>query len=55
MLWLDSNYPTNGDASTPELLVCATTSGQPNQAKTTSPNASVTFSNTKFGDLDSTF
>ena len=38
MLWLDSNYPTNGNASTPELLVCATISGQPNQVETSTPN-----------------
>ncbi|KAJ3563981.1 hypothetical protein NP233_g8593 [Leucocoprinus birnbaumii] len=57
MLWLDSNYPTNGDASKPGIArgTCPTSSGQPGQVESESPNASVTFSNIKFGDLDSTY
>jgi len=57
MLWLDSDYPTNKDASAPGVArgTCATTSGVPAQIESQSPNAYVTFSNIKFGDLGSTF
>ncbi|KAG8746927.1 Exoglucanase 1 [Ceratobasidium sp. 414] len=57
MLWLDSNYPTTGSASTPGIArgACATTSGVPSDVETNSPNASVTYSNIRFGDLNSTY
>ena len=57
MLWLDSDYPTNKDASTPGVSrgTCATTSGVPADIESQSPNSSVTFSNIKFGDIGSTF
>ena len=57
MLWLDSNYPTDADASKPGISrgPCATTSGVPTDVESKSPNASVIFSNIKFGDLGSTF
>ncbi|KAF8708962.1 glycosyl hydrolase 7 (cellulase C) family, partial [Rhizoctonia solani] len=57
MLWLDSNYPTDRPASQPGVArgSCATTSGVPKDVETNSPNASVTFSNIKFGDLGSTY
>jgi len=57
MLWLDSDYPTSGDPSTPGIArgTCATTSGQPTQVESQSPNAQVTYSNIKFGPIGSTF
>ncbi|CAE6384801.1 unnamed protein product [Rhizoctonia solani] len=57
MLWLDSNYPTDRPASQPGVArgTCATTSGVPKDVETNSPNASVTYSNIKFGDIGSTY
>ncbi|CAE7231248.1 unnamed protein product [Rhizoctonia solani] len=57
MLWLDSNYPTSGSASTPGIArgTCATTSGVPSDIEKNSPNASVTYSNIRFGDIGSTY
>ena len=57
MLWLDSDYPADGDASSPGVSrgPCATTSGVPTDVESKSPGASVIFSNIKFGDLGSTF
>lgn len=57
MLWLDSDYPTDADASKPGIArgTCATTSGSPSDIENNSPNASVVYSNIRFGDLDSTY
>ncbi|CCO33072.1 glycosyl hydrolase family 7 protein [Rhizoctonia solani AG-1 IB] len=57
MLWLDSNYPTSGNPATPGIArgTCATTSGVPKDVETNSPNASVTYSNIRFGDIGSTY
>ncbi|KAG6809595.1 hypothetical protein H0H92_015615 [Tricholoma furcatifolium] len=57
MLWLDSDYPTNTSASTPGVArgTCATTSGVPATIEADSPNSSVTYSNIRFGDLNSTY
>jgi len=57
MLWLDSNYPANGDANKPGIArgTCATTSGKPSDVESQYPNSSVTFSNIKWGDLNTTF
>jgi cellulose 1,4-beta-cellobiosidase len=57
MLWLDSSYPTTASASTPGIArgTCDTTSGKPTDVEANSPNASVTFSNIRFGDIGSTF
>jgi len=57
MLWLDSNYPVSGDPSKPGIArgTCATTSGKPSDVESQYPNSSVTFSNIKWGDLNSTF
>ncbi|KAJ8515059.1 hypothetical protein ONZ45_g7490 [Pleurotus djamor] len=57
MLWLDSNYPTDKTASTPGVArgACATTSGDPKDVESASPNAQVTFSNIKTGPIGSTF
>ncbi|KAG8732116.1 Exoglucanase [Ceratobasidium sp. 414] len=57
MLWLDSSYPLDADPSAPGITrgACATTSGKPTDVETNSPNASVTFSNIRFGDIGSTY
>ncbi|KAJ3576693.1 hypothetical protein NP233_g243 [Leucocoprinus birnbaumii] len=57
MLWLDSNYPTDADPSKPGIArgTCSTSSGAPTDVEANSPNASVTYSNIRFGDLDSTY
>ena len=57
MLWLDSDYPTDVPATNPGIARgnCSTTSGQPTQVESESPNSSVVFSNIKFGDIGSTF
>ena len=57
MQWLDSNYPTDKDASTPGVArgTCSATSGIPATVESVSSSASVTFSNIKSGDIGSTF
>ena len=57
MLWLDSDYPTDGDASKPGVNrgPCPTTSGQPAEVEAQSGSAQVTYSNIKFGPIGSTF
>ncbi|KAL0959861.1 hypothetical protein HGRIS_011534 [Hohenbuehelia grisea] len=57
MLWLDSDYPLDKDPSVPGVSrgTCPRTSGKPADLERDSPNASVTFSNIRFGDLDSTY
>jgi cellulose 1,4-beta-cellobiosidase len=57
MLWLDSDYPTDADPSQPGISrgACPTDSGDPVDVETNSPNASVTFSNIKYGPIGSTF
>ncbi|KAI0794977.1 exo-cellobiohydrolase I precursor [Abortiporus biennis] len=57
MLWLDSNYPTDGDATKPGIArgTCDATSGTPATVESQHPGASVIYSNIKFGDLNSTF
>ncbi|KAF2733727.1 1,4-beta-D-glucan cellobiohydrolase-like protein [Polyplosphaeria fusca] len=57
MLWLDSTYPTDKDASVPGIGrgECETTSGVPADVESKSASASVTYSNIKFGPLNSTF
>ncbi|TFK32601.1 cellobiohydrolase I [Crucibulum laeve] len=57
MLWLDSSYPTDADASKPGIKrgTCATTSGAPADVESASANASVTYSNIRFGDIGSTY
>nr|BAH59085.1 cellulase [Coniophora puteana] len=57
MLWLDSDYPTTADPSTPGVSrgTCATTSGQPSDVESSAASAQVVFSNIKFGDIGSTY
>ena len=57
MLWLDSDYPLNKPASAPGVArgTCPTSSGKPSDVEKQHPNAGVTYSNIKFGELDSTY
>ncbi|KAF2499844.1 cellobiohydrolaseI [Lophium mytilinum] len=57
MLWLDSSYPTDKDASTPGVArgTCATTSGVPSDIEASEGDSQVTYSNIKWGALNSTF
>ncbi|KAG6851931.1 Exoglucanase [Blastosporella zonata] len=57
MLWLDSTYPTTANATAPGVArgTCATTSGTPTDVEANSPNASVTYSNIRFGEIGSTY
>lgn len=57
MQWLDSNYPTSKDATTPGVArgTCSADSGIPKNVESTSASASVSFSNIKWGDLGSTY
>lgn len=57
MLWLDSDYPVGADATAPGVArgTCATDSGVPAQVESDSADASVIFSNIKFGPIGSTF
>ncbi|KAG6830342.1 Exoglucanase 1 [Tricholoma furcatifolium] len=57
MLWLDSDYPTNASVSSPGVArgTCATTSGVPATVEADYPNSSVTYSNIRFGQLNSTY
>jgi len=57
MLWLDSNFPVEADASKPGIArgTCPTTSGVPSDVESQHPDANVKFSNIKFGALNSTF
>ncbi|KAF1810963.1 hypothetical protein P152DRAFT_459837 [Eremomyces bilateralis CBS 781.70] len=57
MLWLDSNFPTEKDSSQPGIArgECPTSSGKPDELETSAANAQVTFSNIKFGAINSTF
>eukprot|EP00727_Mastigamoeba_balamuthi_P008734 m51a1_g4483 putative glycoside hydrolase family 7 protein (486) ;mRNA; r:275598-277207 len=56
MLWLDSNMPATGSASTPGVArgTCSVTSGKPTDVESNSPNAQVIFSNIKFGKIGTT-
>ncbi|KAI0675484.1 cellobiohydrolaseI [Trametes maxima] len=57
MLWLDSDYPTDADPSSPGVArgPCPATSGVPKDVETQSPGATVVFSNIKFGPIGSTY
>ena len=57
MLWLDSTFPADSDSTTPGAArgPCATTSGRPDDNAANYPDAAVTWSNVKIGDLDSTY
>eukprot|EP01087_Luapelamoeba_hula_P023285 TRINITY_DN852_c0_g1_i1.p1 TRINITY_DN852_c0_g1~~TRINITY_DN852_c0_g1_i1.p1 ORF type:complete len:476 (+),score=68.86 TRINITY_DN852_c0_g1_i1:52-1428(+) len=56
MLWLDSAYPADKSPSTPGVGrgTCSTSSGVPADVERDSPNATVSFSNIRFGPIGST-
>ena len=57
MLWLDSSYPTNKSPSIPGVTrgTCPTSSGVPDEVENQYPDASVTYSNIKYGEIGSTY
>ncbi|KAH8724963.1 glycoside hydrolase [Phaeosphaeriaceae sp. PMI808] len=55
MLWLDSTYPTDSTKIGAARGTCATDSGKPEDVEKNSPDATVVFSNIKFGTIGSTF
>jgi cellulose 1,4-beta-cellobiosidase len=54
MLWLDSTYPVNGTAPGDARGTCSTSSGVPKDVEQQHPNAHVTYSNIRFGEIGST-
>ncbi|CEN61393.1 Putative 1,4-beta-D-glucan cellobiohydrolase B [Aspergillus calidoustus] len=57
MMWLDSSFPVDADPSEPGIArgTCEHGAGDPDVVESESPDASVTFSNIKFGPIGSTF
>ncbi|KAF2809929.1 glycoside hydrolase [Mytilinidion resinicola] len=57
MLWLDSSYPTDKDASAPGVArgTCATSSGVPSEIEASEGDSQVVYSNIKWGAMNSTF
>uniref|UniRef100_A0A0W0FFI4 Glucanase n=1 Tax=Moniliophthora roreri TaxID=221103 RepID=A0A0W0FFI4_MONRR len=57
MLWLDSNYPLDKDASTPGVArgTCSSDSGDPKTVESQHPDATVIYSNIKYGPIGSTY
>ncbi|KAE9227359.1 putative 1,4-beta-D-glucan cellobiohydrolase B [Phytophthora fragariae] len=55
-LWLESDYPVTSDASDPGVArgTCATTTGVPDDVISEQPDATVVFSNIRFGDIGTT-
>jgi len=56
MLWLDSNFPTNANPSTPGIARgnCSTDSGDPSKVESQFPNSNVIYSNIRYGDIGTT-
>lgn len=55
MLWLDSTYPADGTGAGVKRGACDAASGAPETVEVAHPNASVSFSNIKYGVLSSTY
>ncbi|CAA7271268.1 unnamed protein product [Cyclocybe aegerita] len=57
MLWLDSNYPVDADPNKPGIAcgTCPTSSGVPSKVKASMTDATVTYSNIKFSDINLTY
>jgi cellulose 1,4-beta-cellobiosidase len=57
MLWLDGVYPTTANATSPGVKrgSCSPTSGDAGELAALYPDAAVTFSNIKTGDIGSTY
>ena len=54
MLWLDSTFPVDRTGPGAARGPCSTTSGVPADIEASVPNSSVTFSNIRFGPINST-
>ncbi|KAK3353287.1 glycoside hydrolase family 7 protein [Lasiosphaeria hispida] len=54
MLWLDSTYPVDSTKLGAERGGCATTSGVPSEVEASVPNSHVSYSNIRFGPINST-
>jgi len=54
MLWLDSTYPVGGTDPGDARGSCSPDSGKPDDVEKNSPDASVTFSNIRVGEIGST-
>ena len=57
MLWLDSTYPPDKSPTAPGVArgSCSTSSGDPKDVESKYPDASVTYSNIKYGEIGSTY
>ncbi|KAI1811167.1 cellulose 1,4-beta-cellobiosidase [Poronia punctata] len=55
MLWLDSTFPVGSTKPGSARGACSTDSGVPSDVETNSPDATVVYSNIKFGPINSTF
>ncbi len=57
MLWLDGDYPLNRDPKEPGVKrgPCSRDSGKPEEVEKKYGDATVAFSNVKFGAINSTF
>ncbi|KAJ3125775.1 hypothetical protein HK098_008235 [Nowakowskiella sp. JEL0407] len=57
MLWLDSSYPLDKDASAPGVArgACSTDSGKPTDVESNQASSQVKFSNIKWGEIGSTY
>lgn len=57
MLWLDAPYPASKATTAPGVArgTCSSTSGVPATVESQSPGASVTYSNIKWGPINSTY
>lgn len=55
MLWLDSTYPTDSTKLGAARGECPTTSGDPKDVEVNNADSTVTYSNIKIGELDSTY
>ena len=55
MLWLDSTYPTDSTQPGAERGTCETSSGAPADIESSAADATVIYSNIKFGAIGSTF
>ncbi|TFK60615.1 cellobiohydrolase I-I [Pluteus cervinus] len=57
MLWLDSTYPVEADASAPGVArgTCATSTGKPEEIEQSAADATVTYSNIRVGPIGSTY
>lgn len=56
MLWLDSNFPADGNPNQPGVArgPCPTTSGEPSEVEQQQASATIRFSNIKIGAIGST-